>query len=124
MGHIPMVIQPDPEDPEGAAVLVDGTIAGRAYRFILDTGSTRTQVEADDYTSGLHPIAADISSGSFASETYSIVTISDLAVGPVAAASLDVTRAQPIPPHVLTLLEIDASGGTAATSSSATAFLK
>ena len=86
MGAIPLIIEPDPEHPECAAILVDGTIAGRAYRFILDTGAHRSQVEADEYTTTLSPIADDTSSGAFASETYAIVTISDLAIGPISAA--------------------------------------
>ena len=57
MRGVPLIVEPDPDDPDCAAVMVDGTIAGRPYRFILDTGAARTQVEADEYTAALSSVA-------------------------------------------------------------------
>ena len=39
MPAVPLIIEPDPDDPDFANVLVDATIAGRPYRLILDTGA-------------------------------------------------------------------------------------
>jgi hypothetical protein len=39
---MPLIIEPDLDDPDCAEVLVDGTVAGRPYRFLLDTGAART----------------------------------------------------------------------------------
>ena len=50
---IPMIVEPDRDDPGCANVMVDGTIAGRPYRFVLDTGTARTHVVADNFTTTL-----------------------------------------------------------------------
>jgi Aspartyl protease len=90
--RIPLIIVPDPADPGCATVLVDGTVAGRPYRFILDTGAVRTQLEADEYTCALPPLVAEVSSGVFGARADPIVTVRDVVVGPLRAAALDVTR--------------------------------
>jgi len=93
--RIPLIIVPDADDPDFAAVMVDATVAGHPYRLMLDTGAARTQLPADDYTSTLPIAGADTSSGSFGSaQTDAIVTITDLVVGPLRVPSLDVTRTE------------------------------
>jgi Aspartyl protease len=95
MRQVPLIIEPDPDDPDFAIVLVDATIAGRPYRLLLDTGAARTQLDADDYTSGLSPVGEDASSAAFGGRvTDPVVTITDLAVGPLRVAALDVTRSE------------------------------
>ncbi len=56
MAGFALIIEPDPEDVEAAQVFVDGTIDGRPYRFLLDTGAARTCVQFDAYTSTLEPV--------------------------------------------------------------------
>jgi predicted aspartyl protease len=106
MRGVPLIIEPDRDDPDCATVMVAGTIAGRPYRFILDTGAARTQVVADEYTRALSSAAGDNSSGVFASHADPIVTITDLAVGPLQAATLDVSRTDPHQ-HAHNLLGMD-----------------
>ena len=105
MRQVPLIIEPDPDDPGCAAALVEGTVAGRPYRFVLDTGAARTQLEADEYTSGLATAAGDISSGAFGGHTADqVVTVTDLAVGPLHVAALDVVRVPgggPMPGNLL-----------------------
>lgn len=92
---MPLIIELDPDDPDFAAVLVDARIAGRPYRLILDTGAARTQLHADEYTSALRSVSEDASSASFGGRVSEpIVTITDLAIGPLRLASLDVTRSE------------------------------
>jgi Aspartyl protease len=91
--EVPLIIEPDPDDPDFAAVLVDATIAGRPYRLLLDTGAARTQLNADEYTSALRPVGEDASAGSFGgSMTGPVVTVTDVAIGPLRLAALEVTR--------------------------------
>ncbi|HEY6313441.1 MAG TPA: retropepsin-like aspartic protease [Streptosporangiaceae bacterium] len=93
MPAVPLIIEPDPEDPDFATVLVDATIAGRPYRLILDTGAARTTLDPDDYTRGLSPVGQDASSATFGGRvTEPLVTITDLAVGPLRVDALDVAR--------------------------------
>jgi hypothetical protein len=108
MRQVPLIIEPDPDDPHCATVMVDGTIAGRSYRFILDTGAARTQVAADDYTSALSTVAEHISSGAFGDRTTDpVVMVTDVAVGPLRAATLLVTRAEPGGPQPGNLIGMD-----------------
>jgi hypothetical protein len=94
MGQLRLIIEPDADVPEFGTVLADGTVAGRPYRFVLDTGAARTQLPVDHYTTGLGVVTQESSSGAFGqSGNETVVTVTDLAVGPLRAASLDVTRA-------------------------------
>jgi hypothetical protein len=93
--QVPLIIEPDEDDPDAATVLVDATIAGRPYRLILDTGAARTQLYADEYTSALPAVGEDTSAGGFGGQaTRPIVTATDLVIGPLRIAELGVTRAE------------------------------
>lgn len=93
--QVPLIIEPDPDEPDFASVLVDATIAGRPYRLVLDTGAVRTQLNVDEYTSALPPVGEDTSSGTFGgSMTMPVVTVTDVAIGPLRLAALDVTRSE------------------------------
>ena len=107
MPQIPLIIEAEPDDPDCATVMVDGTVAGRPYRFILDTGAARTQLEADDYTSTLEPMPGESSSGVFASRSDPVVTVTDVAVGPIRVATLDVACVTPAPSRPGNLLGMD-----------------
>ncbi len=93
MDQVPLIIEPDPDDPGCATVLVDATIAGRPYRLVLDTGAARSQLEADEYTSGLPAAGEDTSLAAFGGRvTDPLVTVTDLVAGTLRVAALDVTR--------------------------------
>jgi predicted aspartyl protease len=93
--QVPLVIEPDTDDPDFATVMVDATIAGRPYRLVLDTGAAHTQLDADEYTSGLSPVGEDSSFAAFGGRvTDPVVTITDLEVGPLRVARLDVTHSE------------------------------
>jgi hypothetical protein len=90
---VPLIIEPDPDDTDFASVMVDATIAGRPYRLVLDTGAARTQLDADEYTSGLSPVGEDSSFAAFGGRvTDPVATITDLDVGPLRLAELDVVN--------------------------------
>jgi hypothetical protein len=97
MPQVPLIIEAEPDDPGCATVMVDGTVAGRPYRFIVDTGAVRTQLETDEYTSALATMPGESSPGMFGSHCDPIVTVTDVAVGPLRVTTLDVTRVSPIP---------------------------
>jgi predicted aspartyl protease len=108
MRQVPMVIEPELDDPGCAIVMVDGTVAGRPYRFILDTGAARTQLEADEYTAALSPVTGDASFSAFGGRSADpVVTITDLAAGPLQAATLAVTRVERGGPDIRNLLGMD-----------------
>lgn len=84
-----MIVEPDLDDPECANVMVDASIAGRPYRFVLDTGSPRTHVVADDFTTTLATRGTHTSSGVFSSSSNTLVTLPELAVGSAAQGSVE-----------------------------------
>jgi hypothetical protein len=93
--QVPLIIEPDPDDPDFASVLVDATVAGRPYRLVLDTGAARTQLDADDYTLSLTAVREDRSSAAFGGQvTDPVVTVTELAAGPLRVPALDVTRSE------------------------------
>lgn len=95
MRQLPLIIEPDADEPGFAAVLVDATVAGRPYRMVLDTGAARSQLNADEYTLSLTPARTDTSAAAFGGQvTDPVVTVTDVAAGPLRVASLDVTRSE------------------------------
>jgi hypothetical protein len=108
MRSVPLVIAQEPDDPGCATVMVDGTVGGRPYRFILDTGAARTQLEADEYTAALSAVTGDSSFSAFGGHSAPpLVTISDLAAGSLRADTLTVTRVERGGPGVRNLLGMD-----------------
>lgn len=90
-----LVVERVPADPDFAMVLVDASIAGRPYRLLLDTGAARSRLPADEYTSALPVVGEDVSAAAFGRPVIEpVVTITDLAVGPLRLAALNVTRAE------------------------------
>jgi hypothetical protein len=108
VGRLPLIIEPDPDDPGCADVYVDGTVAGRPYRFVLDTGASRTQLGTDEYTATLRQTSNESSGGAFSDRiSYPVVTVTDLVVGPLHAATLEVTRAEGDGPYPRNVLGMD-----------------
>jgi aspartyl protease len=91
--EVPLVIEPDPQEGGCATVWVEGTAAGRRRRFLLDTGAARTQLVADDTTADLPVTGTDSSHGVFGPVSHPLVTVPDLAIGPLRPGPLQVTRA-------------------------------
>ncbi len=90
---IPMLIHPDPDDPNCADIMVDAVIAGRPYSLRLDTGAARTQLLADSYLAELATRGRDTSAGAFGQpQDRDIVTIRDLTIGDLDVPPLDVVR--------------------------------
>ncbi len=89
-----LIVEPDRDEPGFACVALDGTVAGREYRFVLDTGAARTQLATDECTGSLPTVGAHSSAGAFGGWAGDpLVTVTDLVAGPLRAAALDVARA-------------------------------
>jgi hypothetical protein len=110
MASMPVLIEHDRDDPECALPFADGTVAGRPYRFLIDTGAARTTMAADDYTGGLPAVAVHGSHGAFGAVEETIVTVTDVCVGPMRAASLEVARTAGARPDAPCLLGMDVIG--------------
>src|SRR5580658_7144350 len=97
MPELPLIVEPD-EDDEGCALYhVEGSIGGRPYRFVLDSGGVMSQVTTDAYTSALPVVRMDTSHGVHASATEPVVTVTDVVLGPLTLSALDVKRVEPVP---------------------------
>jgi hypothetical protein len=75
---------------------------------VRDTGAARTQLEADEYTAALTAVDGDSScSASGGRSADPVVTITDLAAGPLHADTLAVTRVERSGPEARNLLGMD-----------------
>jgi hypothetical protein len=104
---VSLVIEPDPDDPGCADVMVDGMLDGRPYRFVLDTGGARTYVVADDFLTALTGSGAVRSAGVFAPNRNAMVRVSELVVGPVRATDVEVALIEAAQPGARNLLGMD-----------------
>ena len=107
MSGFDLIIQPDEEDAEAAEVLVDGTIGGHPYRFLLDTGAARTSVLVDDYTATFASVETHGSSGVFASHSNDVVTVPMIEVGPISRSDFTLVRKAGTGPDTRNLIGMD-----------------
>jgi gag-polyprotein putative aspartyl protease len=110
MTDLRITLEHDPDDQDCAVPFADGEVAGRPYRFLVDTGAARTTMAADDYTAGLPAVAAHGSHGTFGVISETLVTVADVAVGPLRASSLDVAVTDAARPDAPCLLGMDVIG--------------
>jgi len=92
MFRVDLIIVPDEDDPETALTMVDGTIAGRAYRFLLDTGAATTSVAFDDYTAQFPVTGHKRSSGVFGTSADELITVPRLTAGPIVKRDVQIAR--------------------------------
>jgi hypothetical protein len=92
MSGFDLIIKPDEEDVEAAEVLVDGTIGGYNYRFLLDTGAAKTTVIFDEYTSAFDRIEKISSSGVFAGSDQDLIRVPLIELGPISKSGFTLVR--------------------------------
>jgi predicted aspartyl protease len=92
---VPLVITPDGEHPDLATVSVDGSVAGRPHRFVLDTGAARSQLVADDLLASYATVGRHATSGVFGRAEQDVVRVPDLTVGTLRHGPLDVVLVAP-----------------------------
>lgn len=92
MPEMPLIIESDLDDPDCAEVLVDGTVAGRPYRFLLIPARPGHSWWPTSTPPALVPMPSTIHPGVFAASANPLVVVPALAVGPLAAATLEVER--------------------------------
>jgi gag-polyprotein putative aspartyl protease len=107
MKEFKLVIKPDADDPEAADIFVDGSIGGKPYRFLLDTGAAKTSLAYDDYTATFDRVDQDRSSGVFAAATDDLVVVPALEIGPISGQNVTVARKSANNPDVRTLIGMD-----------------
>jgi hypothetical protein len=93
MPDIPLIVEIDAEDQQCAIVFVDACVADQTYRFILDTGASRTQVVADDFIDTLETIGEHRSRGVFALSSQRTVLIPNIAIGPLEGGAIEASVA-------------------------------
>ncbi len=107
MTHIPLTIVRDPEESEAGEVMVDGSIGGHPYRFLLDTGAATSRVTSDAYTSTFASIEASHSSGVFARRTEDLIMVPSIQVGPISRANIALARVAGGAPNIANLIGMD-----------------
>lgn len=112
MDGVPLVVEIDRDEPDCATVMVDGTIEGRDYRFILDTGAARTHVVGDPSLAGLPRHGSHRPSGLGGARDDDLLFLPELRVGPLSWTGLEVSTAEGRPDS-RNLLGMDAIGTSA-----------
>lgn len=107
MGEFDLIIQPDEEDVEAAEVLVDGTIGGHEYRFLLDTGAGKSSVRFDDYTASFDSSEQNHSSGVFAKSSEDLITVPAIELGPISRKNFTLARTAEKAPDLRNLIGMD-----------------
>ncbi|MHA2035626.1 MAG: retropepsin-like aspartic protease [Promethearchaeota archaeon] len=102
-----LIIKLDEIDTEAAEVYADGTIGGKKYSFILDTGSARTCVQFDDYTSTFESFQKDYSSGVFAKSNDDLITVPNIEFGPILKTNFTLARSPENSPDRRNLIGMD-----------------
>ena len=94
MNSIPLLVVPDADEPDAAEIYIDGTVNGRNYRFLLDTGAARSSIGLDEFTAALPSVGENWSSGVFSQTADDIVVVDSLRVGPLLRAPFQFTRSK------------------------------
>ncbi len=97
MGEFNLIIKPDADEAEAAEIYVDGSVGGRVYRFLLDTGAGKSSVVADEYTATFASAKQHQSSGVFAQHSEDLITVPSIQVGSISRENFTLVRAAPIP---------------------------
>ncbi len=107
MSEIPLILVPDADEPDGAEIYVDGTIASRPYRFLLDTGAAKTSLLTDDYLAGFAAIDTHHSSGVFAPSREDLITVPSIEVGAISKQNITVVRSSAQSARQISLIGMD-----------------
>jgi hypothetical protein len=97
VAEIELIIQPDEDEPEAASVFVDGSLNGKSYRFLLDTGAARSTVLMNKETAALQPVGVHHSSGVFNASNDDLVSIERLEIGAIVRRNVTVARSPAAP---------------------------
>jgi hypothetical protein len=92
-----LILKPDPDEAEAAEIYVDGSISGRPYRFLLDTGAGKSSVIADDYTSTFASAEQHHSSGVFAKSSEDLIAVPNIELGLISRQNFTLVRSEPVP---------------------------
>jgi predicted aspartyl protease len=92
MNGFDLNIEPDEDERDAARVLVDATIGGFPYRFLLDTGAARSRVVFDDYTSTFDGPEHHSSAGVFAAGTQEVIRVLWIELGPISKQDVPLIR--------------------------------
>jgi hypothetical protein len=105
--ELTLLIEPDEEDGEAANVYVEGTVGPHRYRFLLDTGASRSCLRFDAYTATFAAAGSHTSSGVFARSREDLITVPTLQLGPIVRAQFTLGRLPEHSPGAGSLIGMD-----------------
>jgi hypothetical protein len=107
MSEFNFIIKPDEDDSEAAEIFVEGRIGDKSYKFILDTGSARTTIQCDDYTSTFDSIKKSSSSGAYGISIDDLITVPYVELGPILKKNFTIARMVENSPDKRNLIGMD-----------------
>jgi len=111
--QVPLTIEWDPLEPECALALVDVSVDGRTYPFVLDTGARRSTIISDEWTRSLPRVGSEMDTGVFESRLNELVHVPRVAVGPIVANDVVMSLTDPDDADADSLLGMDVLGSRA-----------
>ena len=106
MNGFDLILKSDEQDG-GAEVYVSASLGGRAYQFLLDTGSAVTSLAWDDFTRRLPRLGSYSSSGVLGDLQEDLVRVADFKLGPIERSALVVRRLGEGHLHARSLIGMD-----------------
>lgn len=107
MNGFDLIIKPEEEDIDAAEVLVDGTIGGSPYRFLLDTGAATSSITFDEYTSTFDCIEKRDSSAVFTASHLELIRVPIIELGPICKHDFLLARVEANHPVRANLIGMD-----------------
>lgn len=109
MSVLNLIRMPDPDEPDGALLFVDGALDSRPYRFLADTGAARSHVLYDDYTASFASADQSSSSGIFERNTDDVISVPalDLDSGAITRQNFALVRFAASSPFPYNLIGMD-----------------
>lgn len=107
MNKVAFFLRPDEDDPDAAVILVDGSVGGFSYRFLLDTGAATSSIVCDEYTSSFVQVEKRNTSGVLGTSDQELVRVPNIEFGPIKKQNVLLYRAQAIPPVEANIIGMD-----------------
>lgn len=107
MANLTLTIRRDPQEVEAGEILIDGSVGGRPYQFLLDTGAAISRVGLDDYTIGFAPLERRSSSGVFQASSGDVIVVPSVQIGPISRKNISLARVAADANQVANLIGMD-----------------
>src|SRR4051812_3997256 len=87
-----LIIEVDKEEPEAAEVFVDGHVDGAGFRFLLDTGSSKTILKYNDASAQYTSLGPHSLMGLFGKIDCDLIRTRNFSLGSIQKTNFEIAR--------------------------------